>query len=110
LQPGIELDLAGRAIVPDHQTAIIVEQHFLGDPAEMAECAFQPRKPALLPLVAERPDVLPARIAERCDEQIRPHLAAAISTRRSPKSICSCLPGGVSNRTVARASAASSCR
>jgi hypothetical protein len=29
-----------------------------------------------LPLVAERPDVLPARIAERGDEQIRPHLAA----------------------------------
>ena len=33
-----------------------------------------------------------------------------ISTRRSPKSICSCSPGGVSNRTVARAAAINSRR
>jgi hypothetical protein len=34
----------------------------------------------------------------------------AISTSRSPKSICSCRPGGVSNRIVANASALSACR
>jgi hypothetical protein len=37
-------------------------------------------------------------------------LASQISTRRSPKSICSCRPGGVSNRVVASASAFSACR
>lgn len=36
--------------------------------------------------------------------------APPISTRRSPKSICNCWPGRVSKRTVARASARSSCR
>ena len=36
--------------------------------------------------------------------------APAISTSRSPKSICSCRPGGVSNRIVANASAFKACR
>src|SRR5215475_12699462 len=37
-------------------------------------------------------------------------LAPPISTNRSPKSICNCRPGGVSNRVVASASAFIACR
>ena len=37
VQPVIELDLARRPVVPHHQAAVVVEQHFLGDAAEVAE-------------------------------------------------------------------------
>lgn len=49
-------------------------------------------------------------IAERGHEQIDLTGAPPISTRRSPKSICSCSPGCVSKRTVARAAAINSRR
>jgi hypothetical protein len=103
VQPGIELDLAGGAVVPHDQAAVVVEQHLLGDPAEVAEGPFQPGKPALLPLVADGANVQPARVAECGDEQYTLTLSPPISARRSPKSICICLPGGLSKRSVARA-------
>jgi hypothetical protein len=53
VQPGVELDLACHPVVPHHQAAVVVEQHLLGHPAEVAERAFQPGEPAFLPLVAE---------------------------------------------------------
>ena len=47
------------------------------------------------------------RIAERRHKQVQlRHRPPPIDTRVSPKSICSCRPGGVSKRSVARASAA----
>src|SRR5512132_2241287 len=42
MQSDIELDLAGLAVVPDHQPSIVVEQHLFGDAAEVAERTFQP--------------------------------------------------------------------
>jgi hypothetical protein len=35
----------------------------------MAERTLQPAEPALLPLVAERPNIEPARVAERGNKQ-----------------------------------------
>jgi hypothetical protein len=48
VQPSIKLDLSGRPVMTHHQPAIIVEQHLFGDPTEVAECALDTRKPALL--------------------------------------------------------------
>src|SRR5512133_743294 len=80
MQSDIELDLAGLAVVPDHQPSIVVEQHLFGDAAEVAERTFQPGEPAFLALVAEGPDIQPTRIAERGDEQV--HLDALVADRR----------------------------
>ena len=60
MQSDIELDLAGLAVVPDHQPSIVVEQHLFGDAAEVAERTFQPGEPAFLALVAEGPDIQPS--------------------------------------------------
>src|ERR1041384_4967228 len=70
VQPGVELHLACYPVVPHDQAPVVVEQNLLGHPAEVAERAFQPSKPAFLPLVAESADVQPARIPERGDKQI----------------------------------------
>jgi hypothetical protein len=80
MQSDIELDLAGLAVVPDHQPSIVVEQHLFGDAAEVAERTFQPGEPAFLALVAEGPDIQPTRIAERGDEQV--HLDALAADQR----------------------------
>src|SRR5262245_39249065 len=58
-QSRIELDLAGRPVVACHQSAIIVEQHLFGDPTKMTERALDTGKPALLALIAKRPDIKP---------------------------------------------------
>src|SRR5512132_1859882 len=85
MQSDIELDLAGLAVVPDHQPSIVVEQHLFGDAAEVAERTFQPGEPAFLALVAEGPDIQPTRIAERGDEQVHlDALAAAVPLRARP--------------------------
>ena len=65
----IEFDLAGRPVVTRRQPAIIVEQHLVGDPAKMAERALDTGKPALLALVAERPDIEPPRVTQRGHNQ-----------------------------------------
>lgn len=40
-----------------NQPMIVVEQHFFGDPAEVAESTLQSGKPAFLALIAKRPDI-----------------------------------------------------
>jgi len=35
VQPCIELDFAGGPVVPHYQSAVVVEQHLLGDPAKV---------------------------------------------------------------------------
>jgi hypothetical protein len=98
-------------IVLDHERTRVIEQDFLGRPAKLRERTFQPNEPALLPFVAECPDVTAARVAKRGNKQVGAQLAPPISTRRSPKSICSCLPKrGLKPRVVARACAANSRR
>jgi len=58
----IEDNDARCGIVVNHKGAGVVEQKFLRYPAKLAECAFEPAEPALLALVAERPDVTTARV------------------------------------------------
>jgi hypothetical protein len=77
VQPRIELDLAGRPIMTRHQPAVIVEQHLFGDPAEVAERALDTGKPALLALIAKRPNIEPPRVAERRHKQVHPHILVA---------------------------------
>ena len=77
VQPCIELDLARGPIMPHDQTAVVVEQHFLGDPAKAVERALQPGKPAFLPLVAKGPDIDPPRITKRGDKQVDLDVRAA---------------------------------
>ena len=67
-------------------------------------------EPALLTFVPERPHVSLPRVLERRNEHHTVAREPPISTSRSPKSVRSCRPGGVSNRTVANASAFSPCR
>ena len=61
-------------------------------------------QPIAFALVAKRPNVMPARITERGNEQICAHFAAADLDQALTKIDLHLLPGGVSNRTVARAS------
>jgi len=75
-QSGIELNLPRRSIVPHHQPAVVVEQHFLGYPAKVTERTFQPRKPALLPFIAEGPDIQSPRVTQGGHEQIDPDVLA----------------------------------
>ena len=70
MQPSIELDLTRFTVVPDHQSAVVVKQHLFGDAAKMPEGTLQPGKPALLALVAERPDIEPARVAKGGNKQV----------------------------------------
>src|SRR6516165_1633624 len=60
----------------DYQGPGVVQQDLLRHSAELGKRAFQSVEPALLSLVAKRPDVMPARITERGNEQIRAHFAA----------------------------------
>jgi hypothetical protein len=55
----------------------IVEQHLLGQAAEMPERALQPLEPGRLPLVPEGAGIDPARVAEGRHEQVDPHLLVA---------------------------------
>jgi hypothetical protein len=73
----VKHDRARDRIMLDHQCPGVVEQDLLGHPAKFRERTFQSVEPALLPFVAECPDVMPARIAERGNEQIRANLAPA---------------------------------
>jgi hypothetical protein len=47
-----------------HQPAIIVEQHLVGDPAEVAERPLHTGKPALVALIAKRPNIERQRCSE----------------------------------------------
>jgi hypothetical protein len=61
----VEHDAACRRVMFRHRGSRVVERDFLGHPAdELGEGALETVKPALLPLVVERPDVKPARVAE----------------------------------------------
>ena len=73
----VEHDRARRGIVLHDQGARIIQQHFFGHAAELHEGAFQAIEPALLPFVAECSDMVPARVAQRGDEQVGANLAAA---------------------------------
>jgi hypothetical protein len=55
----------------------IVEQHLLGQAAEMPERALQPLEPGRLPLVPEGAGIDPARVAEGRHEQVDPHRLVA---------------------------------
>jgi hypothetical protein len=114
-QPLVELHLTGLRVVMGHQGAGVVQQHFFGHPAEVAKRPFHAVEPGALALMVERLHVAAPGVPERG----HPHSeqgaetrssSPPISTRRVPKSICSCCPGAVSKRTVARAAAASSRR
>jgi hypothetical protein len=85
---------------------LLCEQHLFGNPAKVPEGALDTGKPTLLALVAKRPDIKPPREQPSvATNRYTFTFSSPIVTRRSPKSICSCLPGGVSKRTVASASA-----
>src|SRR6516162_584094 len=73
----VKHDRARDRVMLDHQCPGIVEQDLLGHPAKYGERAFQPVEPTLLSFVAECPDVMPARITERGNKQIRANLAPA---------------------------------
>ena len=73
----IEHDTARCGIVLHDQGTRIIEQYLLGHAAELHEGAFQAIEPALLPFVVERSDMVPARVAQRGDEQVGANLAAA---------------------------------
>jgi hypothetical protein len=60
----IEQHRARCSIVVDHKGPGVVEQNFLGYPAKLVECTFEPLEPALLALVAECSDVTTARVAK----------------------------------------------
>ena len=47
MQPSIELDLTRFTVVPDHQPAVVVEQHLFGDAAKMPEGTLQTGKERL---------------------------------------------------------------
>lgn len=106
-QPIIEANFPGDSIMVLHQRPRVVEQHLLRHAAEVIKGAFDSVKPGRLALVPKRPDITPPRIPERRLKQMRRTGSPLSVIRVSPKSICSCRPGGVSNRTVARASARS---
>jgi hypothetical protein len=77
VQPGIELDFPGHPVVTRHQPAIIVEQHLLGNPAEVRECALDAGKPTLLALVAKWPNIEPPRVAQCRHKQVDLHFLVA---------------------------------
>ena len=54
------------------QSLGVVEQHLCRQTAEVAERALDAVEPGRLPLVAERADVDPARVAQRGYEQVDP--------------------------------------
>ncbi len=106
----VELNRPAHRVVTHDERAWIVHQHFLRHAAEGRKCALEPGEPVLLLLRPERTHMQPSRMPERCHKHECFDLHPAISTRRSPKSICSCRPGGVSNLVVASASAFSAWR
>ena len=110
MQAGVEHHLARCRIVPVHQGVGVVEQDLLGHAAESLESSLNSLKPILLRLTPDARTCSrrewPKVATKRCTRTGTP----AIVTRRSPKSICSCCPGGVSKRTVARTAARSVCR
>src|SRR5262245_64623329 len=81
-QPSIEFNLSSRPVMMRHQPTVIVEQHLFGDPAEVAECALDTSKPALLALIAKRPNIEPPRVAQRRHKQV--HLRILIADRHTP--------------------------
>jgi hypothetical protein len=73
----VELDRAARRVVAHDQRARVVHQHLFRHAAESRERALEPRKPALLLLMAERPHMAPARMPESRHEHERLDLGAA---------------------------------
>ena len=78
-QPRVELDLPRRPVVAHDQTAVVVEQHFLGHPAKPLKCALQPREPVLLPLIGEGAHMQAPRVTQRCHKH--EHLDAGLADR-----------------------------
>jgi len=66
----VEHNGARRRIVVDDQGTRVVEEDFFGHPAKLDESALQSFEPALLPLIAERRNVMSARIGQRGHKQI----------------------------------------
>lgn len=69
----VERHLPRARVVVLDQSLSIIEQHLPGQPAEMAERTLDAVEPSQLPLVPERADIDPARVAQRGDEQVDPH-------------------------------------
>jgi hypothetical protein len=63
--------------VLDHKRTRVIEQDFLGHSAKLREGTFQPIEPALLPFVAESPDVRTSRVAEGGNKQVGAQLRPA---------------------------------
>src|SRR5262249_1444874 len=59
VQPGIELDFPSQPGVTSDQPAIIVEQHLLGNPAEVTERTLHPPHPTPLPPPTQPPPPRP---------------------------------------------------
>src|SRR6516225_2435425 len=76
-QPRIELNLAGHSVMMRYQPAIIVEQHLFGNPAKVEERALDTGKPALLTLIAKRPNIKPPRVAQGRHKQVHLHILVA---------------------------------
>jgi hypothetical protein len=109
-QPWVEADRAGQAVVVHQQRPGVVEQDLLRQAAERRNALSSP---------SNQHAWRSCRKARTCTRRGWPSVATNRYTRDrlladhhalSPKSTCICLPGGVSNRIVARASAASSRR
>src|SRR5208337_3607072 len=67
----VEHHAARRRVMVRNRGSRVVEQDFLGHPAEPGKGALEAVEPALLPLVAKRPHMQPTRVAERGDKQER---------------------------------------
>jgi hypothetical protein len=93
------------ASVARDERARIVHQHFLRHATKGRERALEPGEPMLLLLRPERTHAAAGEWPSVATNTNALIFASPISTRRSPKSICSCRPGGVSNRLVTSASA-----
>src|SRR5208283_3035504 len=72
----VEHHAARRRVMVRNRGSRVVEQDFLGHPAEPGKGALEAVEPALLPLVAKRPHMQPTRVAERGDKQERLDLGA----------------------------------
>ena len=78
MQAVVELHLARHRIVVLDQRRGVVEQQLARQPAEVPERALDPLQPRRLPLMRERLDVNPTRVAQHGDEQIHPAPLAAL--------------------------------
>lgn len=110
MQPGMQHHLPARGIMVQNQRPGVVEQDLARNAAKGEERAFHPGKPALLLLMAKGTHVQTAGIAERRDEEEHLGGRARDLNAALAEVDLQLLPGGVSKRTVALASAMSSRR